>query len=164
MTTSRIFKHFQGTWEIRRSIPNYGKMEGLAFFEKNNTETDALHYREEGVFTTLTNEKINAYREYTYRYKDNDISVYFVDKNSEYGRTRTDRLFHTLKFNDPISVGANIKATGEHFCGSDTYVATYEFCNDDEFMIIYQVKGPAKDYVTSTLFKRTTKTETHIEQ
>src|SRR5438552_3616687 len=101
LSTSKIFKNLQGNWKIWRTIPNHGEMEGIVFLKEINTEIDALHYREEGVFTTVSGESFNAYREYIYRYRDDEISTYFVDKNTADDEPKTDRLFHTLKFSTP---------------------------------------------------------------
>jgi hypothetical protein len=158
LNTSKIFKNLQGNWKIWRTIPNHGEMEGIVFFKNIDAETNALHYCEEGVFTTVSGESLNTNREYVYRYEDDEISTYFVDKNAADDKPKTDRLFHTLIFS---ASSTTVKATAEHLCERDKYVAIYDFYNDDEFKITYQVKGPAKDYVSNTIFKRYPLTNTY---
>ena len=49
------------------------------------------------------------------------------------------------------------RATGSHLCGRDMYEVTYDLYGDGEcksFDCKYVVKGPAKDYVSSTRFER----------
>ncbi len=146
--TAKIFKNLRGNWTIERTIDNQGRMNGIAWFRNSNNEQNTLHYREEGVFTLNSGRSCNIYREYVYRFQNNNISAYFVENG------KTDRLFHILEFDSPALTGSTMKAKAKHICRCDTYDVIYEFYSDNAFNIIYQVKGPLKNYVSSTFFKR----------
>uniref|UniRef100_A0A1I8IYF9 DUF6314 domain-containing protein n=1 Tax=Macrostomum lignano TaxID=282301 RepID=A0A1I8IYF9_9PLAT len=73
------------------------------------------------------------------------------------------RLFHRVEFSDEAAAAAaagspvELTAGGRHLCSADFYLADYRFrFHGDrltEFSIAYSVRGPAKDYVSSTKFQ-----------
>ncbi|KAF3187652.1 hypothetical protein TWF788_001872 [Orbilia oligospora] len=121
---------------------------------------------------------------YTYSPTDDKLSAWFVKEsrgndenrkkdNSETGNNaiggnnvkdvEIDYLFHELVFGDQgggegVSADGKWKAIGDHLCIKDNYSARYEFeIGNGElrrWMLRYDVKGPAKDYVSETRFER----------
>ncbi len=45
-------------------------------------------------------------------------------------------------------------ASGTHMCIKDHYQAKYQFLSFSKFKLEYTVIGPAKNYVSSTLFEK----------
>ncbi|KAF1981422.1 hypothetical protein K402DRAFT_314337, partial [Aulographum hederae CBS 113979] len=99
-----------------------------------------------------------------------NISVFFVAQDNE----TSDGLFHSMDMND-AEIGTSssssaatsknqISACGNHFCAPDQYETDYKFNFGDtgesgtkaltQFRIVYNVKGPNKDYVSHTIFTR----------
>ncbi len=138
----RIFCSLEGYWKLSRSITNQGSIDGIACFKKKADHSNVLFYKEKGVFTPLNGKSLNISQEYEYRYSKEKINVFFARE--------CDRLLHALEF-----VESN-KASGEHSCGCDTYLAIYQFNLPDEFELTYLVKGPNKDYQIKTVFKKIT--------
>ena len=118
---TKIFQSLEGTWNFHRTISNYGNIVGTAAFKRSATENNLLHYREEGELKSENGESFQVYREYLYRYQNDRISVFFAEE--------TERLLHTLEFQDTTI------AKARHLCSCDVYDATYEFTSLDEFDI-----------------------------
>jgi hypothetical protein len=139
-----LFKNLKGQWKINRSFNSseLGRVLGTAYFIGLNKDT--LYYHEEGVweFTNHTGQKQSQRisKNYSYRYYNNQISKYFADG----------RLFYNLQFTDE----SLDKAIAEHQCNNDTYHALYNFINDNQFTLIYIVKGPSKQEGIMTTFER----------
>ena len=80
------------------------------------------------------------------------LTVYFVNEKSQLGS-----LFHTIHFQPRENSSTGWLANGEHLCSQDHYSTSYFFAlngvNLSEFEITYTVKGPAKDYVSKTVFQ-----------
>jgi len=147
-TIQQIFQTLAGTWTLHRTISGAGHVDGIACFKA--VAMNGLHYQEAGVFTALAKgNKYQIEREYFYGYDtaNNKISVHFAQAEQA-----TD-LLHDLHF-IPASLETIPLATALHHCRYDKYEAQYSFFNDDQFKLIYSVKGPAKNYTVETLFNR----------
>lgn len=131
-----IFGMLNGAWSYKRVISNYGTIDGEAVFTL--TEPDVLQYKEKGRLHLTDGPVLEALQEYVYRLEDGDrLSVYFRDG----------RLFHHLSLGDDGRTGG-----GDHLCKMDFYQAAYRFEGPNAFTLIYNVKGPKKDYVSETHF------------
>src|ERR1700722_1332297 len=137
---SRIFCSLEGHWKFSRAISNHDSIEGVACFRKTSHRPDILFYREKETFSFLKDIQIGLSQEYEYRYAGDKIAVYFCREH--------DRLLHSLEFMELD------KASAEHLCGSDTYLATYQFHFPDRFELLYSIKGPHKDFQVKTVFLR----------
>ena len=156
---ARLFNLLEGKWEISRNVINIGRLNGSAQFEKSNSNPNELNYTEVGIFEFYENANtFSASRKYIYRLvNDCDISVYFDDQAN-----REQRLFHKFDLiyaNKPASSDTDlVKISALHLCSEDIYKVNYEFKMNadrmDEFNITYDVKGPNKNYISQTLFKR----------
>lgn len=118
-------------------------MNGIAkFILKKPNE---LYYREDGVLTI--GQSFNAHREYLYCYRENEISVFFVEN------MRPTKLLHTLEFVSNGKDGNLYKATARHLCIKDIYSAVYLF-RSNQFHLKYTVIGANKNFTITTLFHR----------
>lgn len=151
-----VFRALQNSqWTFERVLtgkPLEGVVHGQAQFLFSHSHE--LLYREQGKLTLTSQTPLESSQQYLYRYdEDNDLlSVYFIDVND-----RPTGLFHTLHFQpeSPSSVGW--LANGEHLCSQDHYFASYSLAfngvNLSHLQITYRVKGPAKAYVSHTVFE-----------
>ncbi|KAF2142816.1 uncharacterized protein K452DRAFT_269293 [Aplosporella prunicola CBS 121167] len=125
-------------------------------------------YSEEGTLQTDTGLVMIAQRKYIWRYRraaagnaDDDgssvaregISVWFAGEDGE----SANGLFVEMEFAGDGEAGGKEKtmcAKGHHWCEPDDYKARFEF-REDGFKVVYVVRGPKKDYVSSTEYSRT---------
>ena len=153
--SSRIYNLLTGSWKITRQIYGVGLLYGEALFEINPNNAAELFYSEKGIFQFNGGKSLTATRKYVYRHINDDIYVYFDEERSfldDY------RLFHRFNMND-LNVNEEqntFKFKDVHLCGEDTYNVMYKFNLEkhDEFLIEYNVKGPNKDYLSETIFKK----------
>ncbi|KAK6532688.1 hypothetical protein TWF281_006866 [Arthrobotrys megalospora] len=182
--SSSIFAALNGTWTLRRTLssalPSFpsGTFTGSATFTPHDSSPSSLLYSETGELKTENGLTLRANKKYIYRYDevDDKISAWFVkesrggsgDNNDNSGNAisgvEPDYLFHELVFGQDVSV-QDIKtadgkwtAAGDHLCIKDNYSARYEFTLKDGeltgWSLRYNVKGPAKDYISETRFQR----------
>ena len=137
-------------------------------------------YSESGELTTTTGARLSASRKYIYQCDGNSraepdytITAWFVkpgnagSADDDVGAGDVDYFFHELDFaRAPEDMGSaegvdgsgGWKAASEHLCGRDWYFPAYRFVFSaarlDRFWIRYRVIGPAKDYVTESLYVR----------
>jgi len=108
-------------------------------------------YREDGVYEFSPTQKFDVFREYEYEVKDDALEIYFVE-----GGKRA-HMFLSLKFVPTVEEegGQWVKATSDHLCIKDLYSATFRVrlngLSASEIIIKYRVKGPAKDYESTTI-------------
>jgi hypothetical protein len=175
-----VFRALHGTWAIHRRITSSrgsypsGVFAGTANFyprfptsDKSGVKFDLEYlYIETGTFTpSNSNTPITASRRYVYRYSEpkKELSVWFVkpDRNLE-----VDYLFHNLNFAPPEEAkeeGACV-AKADHLCINDMYDTQYRFPMKGialhRFQCTHTVKGPSKDYVALTDYRRESKSST----
>jgi len=171
------FRAMQGDWTIHRRIDSFkstfpsGTLEGTASFHPRVPTSDRSGktfdleylYIESGIFTLSTGHIMTASRRYVYRYSEAEdrLSVWFVkpDKDLE-----VDYLFHDLTFVPPVEAqeaGACI-AKADHLCIDDMYWTEYRLPIKGialhTFEAKHTVKGPNKDYIAVTRYRRPPKT------
>ena len=59
-------------------------------------------------------------------------------------------LFHRVLL---VQDGDVLRGEAEHLCGADLYASTYEI-GDGGFAVRHRVKGPRKEYVMRTVYRR----------
>lgn len=153
-TPAAIYRSLQGNWSVRRSFSNKESFVGKARFKPCKHENNALHYKEKGTYYQLNGQEIVTSQQYIYRLSNNQISAYFVDLETASTVKNTNRLFHTLQFEEKHEIEQPLKAKASHLCAADMYNTHYEFICENQFNIIHAVKGPKKDYSSNTFFKR----------
>ncbi|KAL7551391.1 hypothetical protein ACHAWF_014590 [Thalassiosira exigua] len=171
-----VMRSILGTWTYDRTIVHLGtgKMErvyGMVKYSKYWTrggekdEEDGgrdvggrpVLYREDGVYEFTPTQKFDVFREYEYECRGDALEIYFVE-----GGKRA-HLFLSLKFvpategNSSGDDGHWVEATSDHLCIKDLYSATFrvklEGLSASEIVIKYRVKGPSKDYESTTVLK-----------
>lgn len=121
----RQLADFIGCWRLERRIEQVGQPE--ARFEGTaewRTVEGGADYSETGHLTLPDQTPIKAERRYFW---DEDLRVHFADG----------RFFHAV----PPEGGES-----SHWCDPDQYEAHYDFSHWPRFTVIWQVKGPRKEY------------------
>lgn len=167
------FRALQGNWKLNRTIksalPSFpsGTLEGQASFHlrtptwnKTGQTFDFEYlYIESGTLLLSNGVSMNARRRYVYRYSeaDDQLSVWFVKPDNE---LEVDYLFHNMTFVKPDEAakrGACV-AKADHLCVADMYDTEYRLPFKGisllEFETRHAVKGPSKDYVMLTSYRR----------
>lgn len=162
------FRAMHGEWKMHRELKSVlssmpsGTFIGKAqFYPRAPTANDCVGeylYLEEGEFSTTTGFKMNASRRYAFRYHENTdkITSWFVKED---GLT-IDYLFLDLELQPKkrASVANSWIATSRHPCAPDMYDAMYDWRFEKaalgSFKVVYKVKGPQKDYVSTTWYTR----------
>jgi hypothetical protein len=145
----------ESKWTFERKLtgkPSDGLVHGQAKFHFSNQEE--LLYKEQGQLILPSQIPLDITQKYIYVYdKSQDLlTVYFVDDHNQ----RTS-LFHTIHFQPKHTSDTGWIAYGEHLCNEDYYSVSYLFVfngiNLSRLEITYTVKGPAKDYISKTIFQ-----------
>jgi len=136
-----LFDRLEGTWDLDRTIETQATMTGIATFKRQDGDT--LAYREEGRVQLADGKVFEAHREYRFKRAPRGFTVFFAEVPP--------RVFHHIELtrHDDALLG---QAT--HHCTPDVYDSTYRFLGEGAFIIRHAVRGPRKDYVSSTIFKR----------
>ena len=121
----RRLSDFEGRFHLARKITPAGDppatFTGTALWRPRD---DGLEYLETGLLTIEGHAPMTSERRYFW---GPDLRVYFDDG----------RFFHQV----PPAGGS-----ASHWCDPDQYDATYHFDDWPRFRVIWQVKGPAKEY------------------
>ena len=163
-TYDRNIVHFQ-TNKVERVSGNvkYTRYTHLSQPSEDRDSDDAnespddkyVKYREDGLYELTPTQKFEVFREYEYITKHDALEIYFVE-----GGKRA-HLFLSLKFAPETSQSTNdgywVKATSDHLCIKDLDSGNFRVKLDglsaSEIIIKYRVKGPAKDYESTTILK-----------
>ena len=167
-----LFQGLEGKWLLRRNlksaIPTYpsGLFEGTAVIEARDPTDESFDleylYSEKGELTTEQGFKMQATRQYVYRYQENanTISAWFVSTED---RWSVDYMFHSLEFGSTGRLDGKdsivaMRAKGYHRCIEDDYQARYLFQMRDavptQWELTFAVQGPSKDYVAEASYVR----------
>lgn len=130
-----------GIWSFEREISGYGGMSGVATFEP--IDGDRSLYEESGELRLDDGQRLHAERRYVYEWLDKGFAVYFHD---------TGELFHRVTFADCGE--GEWRASANHLCKADSYISEYLFGVDGTFEVRHEVRGPKKDYMILTVYRR----------
>ena len=157
---------------IPLTLKNHLKMERRAHDFRQNEVRNSLvptavfrtfqgHWQlESGTLKTRDGFEMQATRRHVYRYKATppSISVWFVKGDGLSADYHFHDMKHWEKAYDDTSKPSGWQAKGEHLCEADMYYPVYLFqfrgSNVEKFRVSYTVKGPTKDYTSSTWFTR----------
>lgn len=161
MRLGSLFASLTGRWRFFRVFNERttGASLGTASGEVNFVPQgkNVLHYLEKGEVTNPLGERVQAYREYLFKYNEqrDEIAKHYAKDGKD------DGLFYLLKFDHSSAYPKAVSATGDHLCVKDFYKATYEFFTNNEgseainkFTLKYDVTGPNKNYITDTTFEK----------
>ena len=136
-----VFARLAGSWSLTRSLSTGASMTGEAIFTPRND--GALAYRETGTLRLPGKQTFDAERRYIYRATQEGFSVFFAEPSEP--------LFHLILLHEVDGV---LNGHAHHPCRDDTYLSTYEFHCDGSFTLVHDVSGPAKEYLSRTVFRR----------
>lgn len=135
-----MFEGLLGEWSLERDIPARGRMKGRARFTLLDAET-AL-YEESGELCLEGGQTFHSRQSYVYEKREDGFAVRFAD---------TRELFHVMRF---TASGDDLVAEARHLCVNDLYLSGYTVRADGSFEVRHQVRGPQKDYVIRTVYRR----------
>jgi hypothetical protein len=151
-----------GSWTFQRNIVHFPGNQQSDYIHgsvrySRSKQLDYVLYREDGLYKISDTKSLPVFREYEYVpsfSQDDDgkalsaLELYFVE-----GGKRT-YLFLSLKFQHQDEDGYWV-ATNDHLCVKDLYKAKFRIKLDgltaSEVIITYRVKGPSKDYESTTI-------------
>lgn len=129
---------FVGPWALQRTIRDHlhgqhGTLQGQAIF----TATGSMHlsYEEIGTLTLESGAQLEAKRRYFWAFTPDIVIVTFEDG----------RPFHQF-----TPVGHAVGT--DHPCGDDFYTVRYDFTAWPQWRAVWTVKGPRKNYVSTSLY------------
>lgn len=160
-----------GSWDFNRNISHLSpsdrreeRVDGTIRYSfrredsssNGSSSYDCLLYREDGLYQFSPTKVFNVFREYEYQAKDDCLEIYFVE-----GGNRA-HLFLSLKFTKQqqqeqcsSSTSSCWIATSDHLCIKDLYKGRFQVKFEGtaatEIVITYRVKGPEKDYESTTV-------------
>lgn len=132
----RSLADFAGDWQMARSVDDRrgppARFTGTARFRP---DAQGLRVTEEGVMS-VDNTQYSASRVFLWRARDDGIVVLFSDG----------RPFHQFR---PAGLVA-----AAHWCDPDQYDVTYDFTRWPVWTSEWRVRGPRKDYVMRSTYRR----------
>ena len=128
------FNDLVGVWGLTRTVKDHLKKDTATFngtaeitIDGTYTETGQLKLSHGGFFM--------ATRTYIWAPVGNHIEVFFQDG----------RPFHVIRFDQPED---------RHYCDPDIYDVQYDFTNFPVWNSQWRVKGPRKDYVMASCYRK----------
>lgn len=140
-TPDTVFEGLAGAWHLERTIEGQASMTGTAVFSP--FEAGLLKYREEGRIRLADGKEFDGHREYLFERTPGGFLVHFAETPP--------RLFHAIEV---VRDGDALAGSAVHLCTPDTYDSSYRFLADGSFSIRHAVRGPRKDYLSATVFRR----------
>ncbi|KAI1703049.1 hypothetical protein DdX_15108 [Ditylenchus destructor] len=158
-----MLNRLRGKWNVQRTLNDHVRKEranvtGTATWTPNNMETDAesptqLLYLEDVLLRWENGNEHRATKKYKYCLGDRDTSAvakFNVIPDYGGGPEKEEKMFD-LHFSE---VDGKVKANGEFLCGKDLYKAMYEWKSPEEFRLDYTSKGPDKNFLTCTIYRK----------
>jgi len=139
-----VFDRLEGIWALERVIEGQASMTGTAVFAPR--PDGRLRYREEGRVRLLDGRSFDAHRAYLFEGRPDGFAVFFAEEPP--------RLFHHIALDPGAGNGVTWTGAAAHLCAADLYDSGYRFLADGRFIVRHAVRGPRKDYVTTTAFRR----------
>ena len=132
---------FVGRWALVREISDGSRFSGEAGFEPMTADT--LRVSEKGMLVLPDARKIQAYRNWIWRFSgESQLSIFYDEPNG--------RLYHQLNL---VWDDGNWTADGSHQCGDDMYAGVYRL-GDRVMEIETAVSGPNKDYRLKSTYRK----------
>ncbi len=100
-------------------------------------------YRESGELLLECGQSLRAEQRYVYETMEDGFAVSFHT---------TGELFQRVVF--AACAGDGWKGSASHSCKADVYDSEYVFRRDGMFVVRHEVRGPKKDYVIRTEYRR----------
>jgi Family of unknown function (DUF6314) len=136
----RPFEWLLGDWRITRTIPGHASIAGDA--QVVLLAAGEALYEERVEVALESGKRLTGTRRYQYRRTQSGLDILFAE---------TQQLFQSLQFRPD---GNNLVAEASHNCAMDRYCSRYILCADDCFTVLHTVRGPRKNYISTTEFVR----------
>ncbi|GHF50816.1 DUF6314 family protein [Seohaeicola zhoushanensis] len=130
---------FAGRWALSRVIDDAlaGQRLMAEGFAQLAPDAQGLVYDETVELQLADGQRLNGTRRYLWRADPaGGIAVHFADG----------RLFHRI-------APGGVTSEDRHDCAPDLYVGAYDFTAWPMFRVVWQVRGPRKDYRMETLYR-----------
>lgn len=131
---------FEGHWRLERQIDDRRAGQTGTFRGSANLRAageDALHYAEAGQMKLGQGPLMTAERRYHWQIAPDLVIVSFDDG----------RPFHSFRPEGTV-------AGTDHPCGEDFYTVRYDFSRWPRWEAIWTVRGPRKDYTSTSVYTR----------
>ncbi|MEJ6398009.1 DUF6314 family protein [Yoonia sp. 208BN28-4] len=134
---------FVGVWQLERKLEDRlgvmdGTLVGKAVFDGGgDADLGGLRYEESGSLTLASGGVMQATRTYYWQFDDSEVHVRFADG---------------MPFHGFVPHGQS--AGTPHLCGADLYVCAYDFTHWPAWKAVWTVKGPSKDYISTSHYRR----------
>lgn len=139
-----VFDRLQGEWSFVREVPGKATMTGRARILP--TGEGRARYDESARVLLADGKTLTGSQSYRYRrlpLPANGFDVLFAEN---------EELFERLDFHP--SPDGSLRADAEHHCAPDHYVSHFTLDREDRLFVEHTVKGPHKDYVVRTTYRR----------
>ncbi|HEX3986889.1 MAG TPA: DUF6314 family protein [Acidobacteriaceae bacterium] len=139
-----VFDRLQGEWSFVREVPGKAKMTGRARILP--TGEGRARYDETARVLLADGKTLTGSQSYLYRRLPapaNGFDVLFSEN---------EELFERLDFH--LSSDRSLRADAEHHCPPDHYVSHFALDREDHLFVEHAVRGPRKDYVVRTTYRR----------
>lgn len=144
---SQLLDHFEGQWQLSRSIAEEGAtMRGSARFVR--AADGGLLYDEEGMLMLGNGQSIRCTRRYKFLADGEKLTILFNDGQD------AGKPFVELKFGDEAS--GILTAVDKHYCGQDVYSVAYRLNLPVSYETDVSVAGPKKHYRALTRYTKVT--------
>jgi len=130
-----------GRWSFAREISEHGSMNGTAVFQP--VSEGRAEYFEFGELALRNGGRLHAEQRYVYKMTDDGFAVYFH---------ATGEIFQRAIFSEHEN--GEWRASASHICNQDVYDSEYCFGESGTFAVRHAVRGPKKDYVIRTVYRR----------
>jgi hypothetical protein len=152
-----------GNWSFERDIVHFASggrsiaqrqyIHGKVNYSRSK-DHNSVRYREDGLFEISPTKSLPVFREYDYLCTSDDgggaLELYFVENGKK------TYLFLSLQFQHQDKDGYWV-ATNDHLCVKDLYKGNFKIKLDGlaatEVIITYRVRGPSKDYESTTVMR-----------
>ncbi|MFZ0631732.1 MAG: DUF6314 family protein [Acidobacteriaceae bacterium] len=139
-----IFDRLQGEWSFVREVPRKATMTGRA--RVLQTGEGRARYDETARVLLADGKTLTGSQSYRYRRLPppaNGFDVLFPEN---------EELFERLDFH--LSPEGSLHADAEHHCAPDHYISHFTLDREDRLFVEHSVKGPHKEYVVRTTYRR----------
>ena len=133
------FADLLGTWQFTRSIEDRraGHLVQAEGHAQIASSASGARYAEEALLTLPGHAPMTSTRQYLLQDGGDHVAFHFEDG----------RYFHRLDYNRPAP-------RCRHDCPPDIYDVTYDFAAWPIWSATWEVRGPRKDYVMTTAYRR----------
>lgn len=143
-----VFDQLLGAWTFTRAVPGIASITGRAIILP--LSGNLARYQETAEITLANGTMLHGTQRYLHRRLPppiNGFEILFPE---------TVQLFERLEFHP--SDAHTLCAAADHLCAADRYLSSYACDADDSWRVQHTVRGPKKNYILQTVYRRETAT------